>query len=159
MNLLQCLQSRHCYAQWLRCACGCWDLCTWVVEFTLICLWLCFPSCVTFDINIITQICFSLVHPPAYPPIHPSMHPSTYLATQSAKHTAIHSSFDACILSNFLFVHYLFTMLRQHSCLYPVEYSQVTNWLLITKYTKMDLHSNDTEWAVSILPIFLLCNV
>lgn len=26
---------------------------------------------------------------------------------------------------NFLFVHHLFSMLRQHSCLYPVEYSKV----------------------------------
>lgn len=93
--------------------------------------------------------------------IYPSIHASIYLLSHPVSQTHSYPLFLWCMyFIKFLFVHYLFTMLRQHSCLYPVEYSQVTNWLLILNtYTKMDLHSNDTELAVSILPIFLLYNV
>lgn len=47
-----------------------------------------------------------------------SIHPSSYPAN--------HPLFLWCVyFIKFLFVHHLFSMLRQHSCLYPVEYSQV----------------------------------
>lgn len=95
----------------------------------------------------------SPTHVSTHPSIHPSMHPS-YLLSHPVSQTHSYPLFLWCMyFIKFLFVHYLFTMLRQHSCLYPVEYSQVTNLLLnILKWTCIQM----TQSSVYLTYLFVV---